>query len=72
MRRLFLIFTAFSVGVLANAQPVLVHTHETMNRRPVEKYSHLGLEKWSSLEPIHAQDTIIPTLSLLPYDLPEE
>ena len=72
MRRLFLIFTAFSVGVLANAQPVLVHTHEMMNRRPVEKYSHLGLEKWSSLEPIHAQDTIIPTLSLLPYDLPEE
>ncbi len=72
MRRLFLITTVLSVAVGVYAQPVLVHTHDMMNRKPVEKYSHLGQECWSSLEPIHAQDTLIPTLSLLPHDLPED
>lgn len=72
MRYFFLTFLILSLATVMSAQPVLVHTHDMMNRRPVENYSHFGQEKWSSLEPIHSQDTLIPTMSILPYDLPEE
>ena len=72
MRYFFLTFLTLSLATVMSAQPVLVHTHDMMNRRPVENYSHLGQEKWSSLEPIFSQDTLIPTMSLLPHDLPED
>lgn len=72
MKTKITILLCYLAFLTMSAQPVTVHTHDMMNRRPVEKYSHLGQEKWSSLEPIHAHDTLIPTLSLLPYDLPED
>ncbi len=65
-----MVFSVFPV--LLSAQGVLVHTEDQMNRGRTVSGSHIGVEAYSSIEPVYTYDTLLRTRYLLPEDIPAE